>query len=128
MIFEPIACLAQTVHLSCVLINTISKWTKMSFHLSVSPRRFIGCSQKDFHAHGTFGTNRVPIWRRDEHLFQAGQSELPLDVRHLEVPLCMPKMIFESIEHSMQTVHLSCVEISTIFKETEMSFHLTHVI
>jgi hypothetical protein len=27
----------------------------------------------------------------------------------------------------VQTVQLSCVEISTIFKETEMSFHLTHV-
>jgi hypothetical protein len=34
MIFMPIACSAQTMHQSCVEINTISKWTKMSFHLT----------------------------------------------------------------------------------------------
>jgi hypothetical protein len=34
MISEPIACLAQTVQLSCALINTVSKRTKMSFHLT----------------------------------------------------------------------------------------------
>jgi hypothetical protein len=32
-ISETIACLAQTVHLSCMLINTFSKWTKTIFHL-----------------------------------------------------------------------------------------------
>jgi hypothetical protein len=34
-ISKPMVCLAQTVHLSCVKINTISKWTKTSFHLSL---------------------------------------------------------------------------------------------
>jgi hypothetical protein len=34
MISEPIACSAQTVRLSCVLIHIISKETKMSFHLT----------------------------------------------------------------------------------------------
>jgi hypothetical protein len=34
-IFEPMLCLAQTVHLSCLKISTISKWTKTSFHLSL---------------------------------------------------------------------------------------------
>jgi len=32
-IFELIARSAQTLHLSCVDTNTVSKWTKMSFHL-----------------------------------------------------------------------------------------------
>jgi hypothetical protein len=36
MIFEHMACSAQTVHLSCVKVSTISKWTKMSFHLSLA--------------------------------------------------------------------------------------------
>jgi hypothetical protein len=52
-------------------------------------------------------------------------SELPLDPRHLGVLSGVPKMIFEPIGHSVQTVQLSCIEISTISKESEMSFHLT---
>jgi hypothetical protein len=36
-----------------------------------------------------------------------------------------PEMIFKPIAYLVQTVHLSCVEISTISKETEMSFYLT---
>jgi hypothetical protein len=35
MISEPTVCLAQTVHLSCVKIATISKRTESSFHLNL---------------------------------------------------------------------------------------------
>ena len=35
MISEPMVRLAQTAHLSCVKISTISKRTEMSFHLSL---------------------------------------------------------------------------------------------
>jgi hypothetical protein len=35
MIFAPMVRLAQTMQLFCVKISTISKWTKMSFHLSL---------------------------------------------------------------------------------------------
>jgi hypothetical protein len=35
MISEPMVCPAQTVHLSCVKISTISKQTEMSFRLSL---------------------------------------------------------------------------------------------
>jgi hypothetical protein len=31
------------------------------------------------------------------------------------------------VVHSVQTVHLSYTEINTISKQTEASFHLTHV-
>jgi hypothetical protein len=34
-IYEPRVCSVQTVHLSCVKISTISKWTERSFHLSL---------------------------------------------------------------------------------------------
>jgi hypothetical protein len=34
MVSEPMVRLAQTVHLSCVEINTISKWTEASFYLT----------------------------------------------------------------------------------------------
>jgi hypothetical protein len=49
MISKPMVHSAQTVHLSCVRISTISKWTEMSYHLSlitkeyhrVRPKRFL---------------------------------------------------------------------------------------
>jgi hypothetical protein len=34
-ISEPMVRLAQTAHLSCIKISTISKWTQTSFHLSL---------------------------------------------------------------------------------------------
>jgi hypothetical protein len=35
MISEPMVCSAHTVHLPCVKFSTISKWSKMSFQLSL---------------------------------------------------------------------------------------------
>jgi hypothetical protein len=35
MISEPMICSVQTMHLSCVKISTISKGTRMCFHLSL---------------------------------------------------------------------------------------------
>jgi len=55
------------------------------------------------------------------------QNELPLDPRHVGVPSGVPKMIYEPMVRSMQTMHLSCVEINTVYKWTDTSFHLTHV-
>jgi hypothetical protein len=45
-----------------------------------------------------------------------GQNEFPLDPRHVGVPSVVPKMIFKPMVRSVQTVHLSYVEINTIFK------------
>jgi hypothetical protein len=116
MISRPMICSAQTMHLSCVGSNTISKWTKTSFHLtsitleyhqvcpkwfpypwyirrkpstflapklklfpnrskstsarSTSHRSIIRCVQNDLRAYGTYGANRAPILRRDEHYLQ----------------------------------------------------------
>jgi hypothetical protein len=36
-------------------------------------------------------------------------------------------MIFEPMVHLAQTVHLSCVKISTIFKQTELSLEPRHL-
>jgi hypothetical protein len=44
------------------------------------------------------------------------QNELPLDPRHIGVPLGASKMIFEPMVHLVQTVHLYYVEINTISK------------
>ena len=55
MIFEPMVRLAQTVHLSCVKICTISKQTETSIHLSLDT--YHHCVENDFQAYGTFGAN-----------------------------------------------------------------------
>jgi hypothetical protein len=58
-------CLAQIVHLYCSKTNTVSKQTKIRFHMTHSPKSSFGCVQDDFWAYGTFGTNRAPILRQD---------------------------------------------------------------
>jgi hypothetical protein len=55
------------------------------------------------------------------------QNELPLDPHHLGVPTGVPKMIFERIARSAQTVHQYCVKINIISKQTKMSFFFTLV-
>jgi hypothetical protein len=55
-------------------------------------------------------------------LFQTGQNELPLETRHLGVPSGMSEPISRPMVRLTQMVHLSYVTISTIYKETEMSF------
>jgi hypothetical protein len=96
--FEPMVRLAQTLHLSCVKISTI------------------GCVQNDFWAYGMFSTNHAPILHRHQQYLQIEQKEIPHDPRHLGVPSGVSKMISEAVVRSWQTVHLSCVNISTIFE------------
>jgi hypothetical protein len=55
------------------------------------------------------------------------RNELPLDLRHLGVLSGVPKMIYEPVVRSFQTVHLCCAEINTISKRTNTSFYMTHV-
>jgi hypothetical protein len=55
------------------------------------------------------------------------QNEIAHDPRHLAVPLGVSKMISEPMEHSAQTVHLSCTNTNNVSKWTEMRFHMTHV-
>jgi hypothetical protein len=52
-------------------------------------------------------------------------NEIPHDPCHLGVPSGASKMISEPVVRSAQTVHLSCVRISTISKRTESCFHLS---
>ena len=46
-------------------------------------------------------------------------SEIPHDPRDLGVPSGESKTMSEPIVHSTQTVHLSCIKINTISKQTE---------
>jgi hypothetical protein len=70
-------------------------------------------------------TNGAPILHRQLHYLETDQNKIPHDPRHLGVASGASKIIFEPIVISEQTMHLSCVKISTIPKQTEMSFHLS---
>jgi hypothetical protein len=98
-------------------LNQASTWAS-------SPRSTIGCIQNDFWAYGMFSTNRAPILRRHQHYLQMDQNEIRQDPRHLRVPSGLSKTISDAMVRSTQTVHLSCVKISTIFEQTKSSFHV----
>jgi hypothetical protein len=65
MIFKPIGCSVQTMHLSCVKIDTICKRTNTSFYLTHVTYEFHQCIQNDFGAYGMFVPNRAPMLSHD---------------------------------------------------------------
>ena len=127
MIFEPMVCSAQIMHRSCVKISTISKRTKTSLQLSfntleyhrVRPKRYLNlwyiCGKKCTYIALTLTPS------------PNGPNEIPYDPRHLGVQLAASKTISKPMVRSAQTVHRSCVKISTISKRTETSFELSFV-
>jgi hypothetical protein len=109
-------CLAQTVHLSWTDTNTVSKWTKIRFHMThvtlefhlVCPKWFLSmCYVR--HKMCTYLASRVAL--SPNELNQATTW-----ARHLGVPSGASKMISEPMVRSAQTMHLSCVKIRTIFQ------------
>jgi hypothetical protein len=93
-----------------------------------SPRSTIGCVQNNLWAHGTFDANCAPILHWHKQRLQTDQNEIPHDPRHLGFLFGASQTISKPMVCSAQTVHLSCVNISTISKRTEISFHLGLVI
>jgi hypothetical protein len=92
-----------------------------------SPRSTIRCVQNDFWAYGTFSENHAPILRHDQHHLITDWIGIPLEPRHLGVPTVRPKWFSELMICLAQTVHLSCIKISTISKQNETSIHLSLV-
>jgi hypothetical protein len=74
-----------------------------------------------------FSANSAPTLRQDEHYLQTHRIELPLEPRHLGVPMGASKMISEPMVRLAQTVHLSSTNTNTVSKRTEMRFHMTHI-
>jgi hypothetical protein len=114
----------QTVHLSCTEINTISKQTKTSFHLThvtlkyhrVRPKWFLGL----WYVLHKLCTYLAPILT---HL-QMDRNKLSLDIHYIGVLLGVPKVISKPVVHFTQIMDLSCVEIRSISKQVEMSLPL----
>jgi hypothetical protein len=111
---------AQTVHLSCVKISTISNTDRLELpldphHLEVLLGAFKIISEPMVRLAYTVHlscTNTNTISKRTK-------NEIQLEPRHQWVPSGVSKTISEPMVHSVQTVHLSCVKISTISKRTK---------
>jgi hypothetical protein len=119
--------LAQTAHLSCTDTNTISKWTKTIFDMSLVTQENNQVRPKQFYS-------QWYIWRNPCAYPTPTLTPSP---NGLKQELIWPTSSRSSIEHvqinsepivcSVQTVHLSFIMISTISKLTDMSFDLSLV-
>jgi hypothetical protein len=126
--FEPVVCLVKTVHLSCTDTNTVSKRIEMRYHMTHVTEEFnqvrlnlilslwyVWCKSC------TYLTSRLA-------LLQMHRIELPLEPRYLGVPSRTSKMISKPIVHLVQTVQLSFTGTTTVSRQTEIRFHMTHII
>jgi hypothetical protein len=169
MIYEPLVCLAQTIHLSCTDTNTISKWKEEIFHMNHVTQEFYRVRPKWFlipwyvrHKPCTYLASRLAlspnepsfhlsVVTSEDHQVRPKQfisrwyvwcklcTYLAMTLRlspngkkwdftcpsHLGGPSSTSKMISKPMVRSMQTIHLSCVKISTILERTKTSFGLS---
>jgi len=63
----------------------------------------------------------------DTNYLQMDRNELPLEPRHVGVPLRVSKTISEPVARLAQIVHLPCTDTNTVSKRTKTRFHMTHV-
>jgi hypothetical protein len=114
---KPCAYLASRLALSPNELNGASTGASL-------PRSTIGFVQNDFWAWGTFGANQAPKLHQHQHYLQMGQNESPHDPHHLVVPSGAYITISEPLVRSTQTVHLSCVKISTYLQTNRIEIPL----
>jgi hypothetical protein len=72
------------------------------------------------------GLNRAPLVPRDLGVPSGASKMIYEPMVHL-IHQVRPKMIFKPMVRLRQTVHLSCIQISTISNWAESSFHLSLV-
>jgi hypothetical protein len=105
---------AQTVHLSCFKISTISERTESSNHLSLVTKEYHQVHPKWFlilwyvrQKPCTYLTSRLA-------LYQMNWIKHPLELRHLRVLLGASKAISKPTVCLAQTVHLSWTDKNTL--------------
>jgi hypothetical protein len=127
MISMPMVCSVQTMHLPCTNINTVSKWTKMKFHMAhatyevhwVRPQLFMGLWYLQCKP-CTYLVSSLA-------LSPNGPNRAPPDPRHLGVPSGAYKKIYEPMVRLTQIEHLSWTDPNIVSKQIETRFHKTHV-
>jgi hypothetical protein len=123
----PLVCLVQTVHLSCTNTNTVSKQTKMRFHITHVTYEFHWVRPKLFMSLWYIQCKPCTYLASRLALSPNGQSRAPPDPRNLGVPSSASKTIYERMVCLTQTEHLSCTDTNTVSIQIETRFHMTHV-
>jgi hypothetical protein len=119
LISEPIVCLVQTGNQSCTDPNTVSKWTKMRFHMTHITKQFHRIHPKQI-------LSLWYVWRKLCTYLARTQTMSPnKPKRDCTWPMSCNSSIgcvqndFWAYSTFSQTVHLSCTDTNTISKRTE---------
>jgi hypothetical protein len=123
----PMVCSVQTMLLSCIDTNTISKQTKTRFHMSHISYEFCRVWAKLFMSLWYVQCKPCTYLVSRLALSPNRPNRAPLDPHHLGVPLGASKTIYDPMVRLMQTKHLSCTDAKTVTKQIETRFHMTHV-
>ena len=115
MISEPMVRSAQTAHLSCVKISTISTWTANRARLAQTGHLGVPSGASKMISNQLYCTDATD------------PNEISHDPHHVGVPLSVSTTISKPMVCSAQTKHLSCVKITTISTRTKTSFYLSLV-
>jgi hypothetical protein len=127
MISTPTVCSVQTMHLTCTNTNTVSKRTKMRFHMTHVTYEFQRVRPKLFMSLWFIQCKPCTYLASRLALSPNGPNRAPPDPHQLGVSLGASKMIYEPMVCLTPTEHLSCTDANTVSKPIEMRFHMTHV-
>jgi hypothetical protein len=127
MIFEPMECSAQTVHLSCVKISTVSIWNEMSFHLSPKTKEYHRVRPKQF-------LSVWYVWRKPCTYFALTLTPSLNGPKRDSTWATLSRSSIGCVQNNFQAYGTFganrapiCIEISTISKWIETSFHFSLV-
>jgi hypothetical protein len=125
--YEPMVRSTQTMPYLVSRLALSLKGSKQASTWVLSPSGTIECVQNDFWAYGTSSANHAPISHWYYHYLLIKRSEITHDPCHLGVPLGASKTISEPMLHATQTMHRSCIKISTVSKWTKLWLEPHHL-
>jgi hypothetical protein len=123
----PMVCSLQTVRLSCIDTNTVSKQTKTRLNMTHVTYRFLQVRPKLFMSLWYVQCKPCTYIASRLALSPNGPNRAPRDPHHLGVQSSASKTIYEPVVLLMQTEPLSCTDANTVSKQIEMRFHMNHV-
>jgi hypothetical protein len=126
-IFEPMVHSAPITHLSCINTNTVSKRTKMRFHVTHVTLEF-------HREHAKWFLSLWYVWRKPCTYLASRLALSPNGPKGSSTWALSPRStvgcvqtISEPMVCSSQTDHLFCTNTNTVSKRTETSFRLSLV-
>jgi hypothetical protein len=102
MISKPMVCSTQIVHLSCVKNSTISKWSKISFHLSLVTLAYHWVRPKWLLSLWYIWYKPCTYLALTQHRLQMDQNEIWHDAHHQGIQSRASKMISQPSLRSAQ--------------------------